>query len=202
MPWAAECIIAQRCRGESGSHVQVAGASLAGNDHSLRSSTLSGRVTGLFGCGRATGSSLCGSVVDRSSIRASPLGRTWWARRMPAPSHHARANSARAVGRDGAAKRRSGGRDTMVTPSVERDALTMPSPRRLVLGCAVLAFLTGAGVAFLLPGGGADGAAWALLVLALACVTAFTATSQPTRTTSRPSRIRSGRVRASHGRRA
>jgi hypothetical protein len=60
---------AQRCRGESGSHVQVAGASLAGNDHSLSSSTLIGRVAGLFCCGpAATGSSFCGSVEDRSSM--------------------------------------------------------------------------------------------------------------------------------------
>ena len=36
-----------------------------------------------------------------------------------------------------------------------------------------LTFLIAAGVAFLLPGSGADGAAWALLVLALACITAF-----------------------------
>ena len=60
---------AQLCRGESGSHVQVAGASLAGNDHSLSSSTVTGCVAGLFGCSRAgTGSSLCGSVEDRSSM--------------------------------------------------------------------------------------------------------------------------------------
>ena len=60
---------AQLCRGESGSHVQVAGASLAGNDHSLSSSTVTGCVAGLFGCSRAgTGSSLCGSVGDRSSM--------------------------------------------------------------------------------------------------------------------------------------
>ena len=63
------CICAQLCRGESGSHVQVAGASLAGNDHSLSSSTLIGWVSWLFGRGRAgTGSSLCGSVEGRSSM--------------------------------------------------------------------------------------------------------------------------------------
>lgn len=82
MAWTADCIMqpgpsaassdascAQLCRGESGSHVQVAGASLAGNDHSLSSSTLIGCVSGLFGRSRpGTGSSLCGSVGDRSSM--------------------------------------------------------------------------------------------------------------------------------------
>ena len=111
------CICAQLCRGESGSHVQVAGASLAGNDHSLSSSTLIGCVSGLFGRGRAgTGSSLCGSVGDRSSmdetihrscrashrerdrwlwLRSRPesdssTGRTRGSRRVPGWSHAAR----------------------------------------------------------------------------------------------------------------
>jgi hypothetical protein len=154
------------------------------------------------------------------------------ARRMqddgPAPTHHAIANSAHAVGRWGH-EATKWGRDTMFTPSIERKAPTMPCSRRLVLWCAALTFLIGAGVAFVLPGGGADGAAWALLVLAVACVTAFTATSEPTRrpspacratdasqigstlrttcsssggATSRPARIRSDRVRASRARRA
>ena len=69
----------------------------------------------------------------------------------------------------------------MFAASVERNAPTMSCSRRLVLRCAVLTFLIAAGVAFLLPGSGADGAAWALLVLALACITAFATTSEPTR---------------------
>jgi hypothetical protein len=63
--------------------------------------------------------------------------------------------------------------------SVQRHAPAMSSSHRLVLRCAVLALGIAAGVAFLLPGSGADGAAWALLVLALACVAALAATSEP-----------------------
>jgi hypothetical protein len=67
----------------------------------------------------------------------------------------------------------------MSGPPVERDAPMMSSSHRFVLRCAVLALLIAAGVAFLLPGSGADGAAWALLVLALASIAAFAATSEP-----------------------
>jgi hypothetical protein len=89
----------------------------------------------------------------------------------------------------------------MFGPSVERDAPTMASSRRLALRCAVLTFLTGAGVAFLLPGSGADSAAWALLVMRLPAPRAVATTSEPPRRPSPARRARDASQRRTERRR-